>query len=74
MDKLVEEISIEKEYINETLDVLLKALNRHDKGDIELTAIGACLHHCYTGMENILKGPCKKYEEVIGKVKITNFL
>jgi uncharacterized protein YutE (UPF0331/DUF86 family) len=55
MDKLVEEISIEKEYINETLDVLQKALNRLDKGDIELTAIGACLHHCYTGMENILK-------------------
>jgi uncharacterized protein YutE (UPF0331/DUF86 family) len=55
MDKLVEEISIEKEYINETLDVLKEALSRNDKGDIELSAIGACLHHCYTGMENILK-------------------
>jgi uncharacterized protein YutE (UPF0331/DUF86 family) len=55
MDKLAEEISIEREYIQETLEVLQDALSRPEKGAIELSAIGACLHHCYNGMENILK-------------------
>ncbi len=55
MDKLLEEISIEKDHINETLDVLREALNRPEKTIVELSAIGASLHHCYTGIENMLK-------------------
>jgi hypothetical protein len=55
MDKLVQEISIEKDYIRETLDVLQEALHRPEKNVIEWSAIGVCLHHCYTGIENILK-------------------
>jgi uncharacterized protein YutE (UPF0331/DUF86 family) len=55
MDKLLEEILIEKDYIEETLDVLREALNRSEKTVVELSAIGASLHHCYNGMENILK-------------------
>ncbi len=54
MDKLHEEISIEKEYIEKTLKLLDEALNRPDKSEIELSAIGSFSHHCYTGMENIL--------------------
>ena len=54
MDKLNEEISIEKEYIEKTLKFLGKALNRSEKSVIELSAIGSFLHHCYTGMEYIL--------------------
>ena len=55
MDSLFEEISIEKEYIKETLRLLEEALNRPEKSAIELSAIGSFLHHIYTGMENILK-------------------
>jgi uncharacterized protein YutE (UPF0331/DUF86 family) len=55
MDKLIEEISIEKEYIAETLKFLDEALNRSEKTAIELSAIGSFLHHSFTGMENILK-------------------
>ncbi len=47
--------SIEKEYITETLLTLGKALDRTEKSDIEWIAIGARLHHCYNGIENILK-------------------
>lgn len=54
MDKLNEEISIEKEYIKKTLKLLNEALSRSEKSAIELSAIGSFLHHCYTGMENIL--------------------
>ena len=55
MDKVTEEISIEKEYIEKTLDLLDEALSRSERSSIELSAIGSFLHHCYTGMENILK-------------------
>ncbi len=55
MDKLLEEILIERDYIEETLDVLREAINRSEKTVVELSAIGASLHHCYNGMENILK-------------------
>ena len=54
MDKLTEEISIEKEFIEKTLQLLDEALNRSEKSAIELSAIGSFLHHSYTGMENIL--------------------
>ena len=54
MDKLTEEISIEKEYVAKTLQLLDEALNRSEKSAIELSAIGSFLHHSYTGMENIL--------------------
>ena len=55
MDKLLEEILIERDYIEETLVVLREAINRSEKTVVELSAIGASLHHCYNGMENILK-------------------
>ncbi len=55
MDKLAEEISIEKEYIEKTRKLLDEALNRSEKSAIELSAIGSFLHHSYTGMENILQ-------------------
>ena len=54
MVKLTEEISIEKEYIEKTLKLLAEASSRSEKSTIELTAIGSFLHHCYSGMENIL--------------------
>jgi len=54
MDKLAQEISIETEYIEKTVVLLDKALNRFEKSEIELSAIGSFLHHCYTGMENII--------------------
>lgn len=55
MNKLLEEIAIDKEYIEETLKSLRDALNRSEKSVIELSAIGSFLHNIYTGMENILK-------------------
>jgi len=55
MDKVSQEISIEKEYIEKTLRLLEEALDRSERSAIELSAIGSFLHHCYTGMENILK-------------------
>ncbi len=64
MVKLVREVSIEQEYIRETLDVLQEALSRPEKDVIEWSAIGACLHHCYTGMENMLKR-ILKFQQVL---------
>lgn len=58
MDKLREEIAIEREYIDKTLEVLRGAMLRPEKTVIELSAIGSCLHHSYTGIENILKRIC----------------
>lgn len=55
MDKLIEEISIEKDYIKKTIKLLDEALNRSKKSAIEISAIASFLHHRYTGMENILK-------------------
>jgi len=55
MDKLLQEISIEKEHIETTLDVLKEALVLPQKKVIELSGIASCLHHIYTGMENIIK-------------------
>jgi len=53
-DKLRQEISIEQAFIEKTLALLDEALNRSEKSGNELSAIGSFLHHCYTGMENIL--------------------
>jgi len=55
MINLHEVISIEKEHIEKTLEVLQEALDRNNKTYVELSAIGANLHHCYSGMENIIK-------------------
>ena len=55
MDKLVQEVTAEKEHIAKTLSALGEALSRPDKTIIELAAIGAFLHNIYSGMENILK-------------------
>ncbi len=55
MDNLLEEISIEKEYIEKTLEALSEVLHRPEKTVIELSAIGSFLHHSYNGTENILK-------------------
>ena len=43
------------QYIEKTLEVIQDAFQRSEKSVIELTAVGASLHHCYTGIENILK-------------------
>ena len=55
MDKLLQEISIEKGFIKETLSGLQEALLRSEKTIVELSAIGSFLHHSYNGIENILK-------------------
>ncbi len=55
MDKLVREVTAEKEHIEKTLLALSEALNRPEKTVIELAAIGTFLHNIYSGMENILK-------------------
>ena len=55
MDKLIQEISIEKEYIEQTINFLNIALEKPKKSVIELSAMASFLHHAYTGMENILK-------------------
>jgi uncharacterized protein YutE (UPF0331/DUF86 family) len=55
MKKLIEEISIEKGFITQTLQVIKDAKQRSQQTPIELSAIGAGLHHVYSGMENILK-------------------
>lgn len=55
MKKLIEEISIEKGFITQTLQVIKDAKNRSQQTPVELSAIGAGLHHVYSGMENILK-------------------
>ena len=55
MKNLFEEIVIEKENIERTLEVMREAVDRKDKSHVELSAIGASLHHCYSGMENIIK-------------------
>jgi len=47
MDKLLQEISIEKEHIETTLDVLKEALVLPQKKVIELSGIASCLHHIY---------------------------
>ena len=55
MKKLIEEISIEKGFIIRTLQVIKEARHRSAQTPVELSAIGAGLHHVYSGMENILK-------------------
>jgi uncharacterized protein YutE (UPF0331/DUF86 family) len=55
MKKLIEEISIEKGFITQTLQIIKDAKHRSPQTPIELSAIGAGLHHVYSGMENILK-------------------
>lgn len=55
MDKLVQEVTAEKEHIETTLLALSEALSRPEKTIIELAAIGTFLHNIYSGMENILK-------------------
>lgn len=55
MSSLPDEIEIEKEHIEKTLGIIREALNRKDQTYVELSAVGAGLHHCYSGMENIIK-------------------
>ncbi len=44
--------------------VLQEALHRPEKNVIEWSAIGVCLHHCYTGIENILK-QILKFQQIL---------
>ncbi len=55
MNNLPEDILIEKENIEKTLEVMREALSRRNKTYVELSAIGASLHQCYSGMEKIIK-------------------
>jgi uncharacterized protein YutE (UPF0331/DUF86 family) len=55
MKKLIEEVSIEKGFITQTLQVIKDAKHRFPQTPVELSAIGAGLHQVYSGMENILK-------------------
>ena len=55
MDRLSEEIAIEEKSIETTLKLLEETLNRPGQSAIEFSAIGSFMHHCYTGMENIIK-------------------
>lgn len=63
MSDLIEEIAIECGHIDRTIDTLKNAMAREEKTTVELTAIGACLHHFYNGIENVLKRLCR-YKQV----------
>lgn len=55
MNSLSAEIAVEKELIDKTLELIAEAMERPDLSVIELSAIASFLHHCYSGIENILK-------------------
>jgi hypothetical protein len=55
MEKLPEQILVEKENVEITLNNLRDAVMRKEKSTIEMAAIGAFLQNIYNGMENILK-------------------
>jgi hypothetical protein len=42
MDNLIQEISIARDHLRDTLNVLQEALSRPEKSVVELSAIGAC--------------------------------
>ncbi len=67
MSALSEEILVEKEHIEKTLDILREAVERTHKTVVELSAIGACIHHCYSGMENIIKRMLKSRKISVSK-------
>lgn len=64
MDSLIEDITIERKHIRETLKLMEAAMKSAEKSPIELLAIGSSLYHVYSGMENILKR-CLKYAQII---------
>lgn len=55
MDKLPEQVLIEKENIEMALHNLQEALARKERTVIELAAISTFLHNIYSGIENIMK-------------------
>jgi len=55
MDKLIREVTAEKEHIEKTMLALSSTMSRPEKTIIETAAIGTFLHNIYSGMENILK-------------------
>lgn len=65
MSELPEEIFAEKEHIEKTLEVMREALERKRKTFVELTAVASSLHHCYSGMENIIKRMLKSRKIMI---------
>ncbi|MGH7450487.1 MAG: hypothetical protein ACRENG_04025 [bacterium] len=55
MAEIQQEMAVEKERIEGTLEALQKTLRRKRRTFVELAAIATCLHNAYSGMENLLK-------------------
>ena len=66
-DKLRQEVSAERENIVQAFLFLEEAVERSEKGIIELSAIGSFVHNIYNGIENIFKRILK-----FGKITITD--
>jgi len=62
MDDLLEDISLEKERVEKTLEALQFTLERKERSFVERAAIATCLHNVYNGIENLLKRVLKFIE------------
>jgi uncharacterized protein YutE (UPF0331/DUF86 family) len=70
MDELLQDIAVEKERIEDTLNALRKTLRRKRRTFVELAAIATCLHNAYNGIENLLKRVLK-YRGIVLPVSTT---
>jgi uncharacterized protein YutE (UPF0331/DUF86 family) len=53
--EIPEEVRAEQKNVEQALSLLEEAMSRKRKTAVELSAMGACLHNVYNGMENIIK-------------------